>query len=354
MWKKLVNRFRRKEETPAPGANLREELLSIDSEIDSGKDSLLESGMGSRPDSGQDNKLALINKGLCQLSPEQLLDLARELWNHLGAKGKEVLYQALKDKGIINSLLADLSGINKQKNALAAELLGQFQVIEALPKLVEMLSSSDLGTVLAAAAALKNYPFTRTLPLLLETLEDPRRWPPARVAEIIVSYGAEAAPVLTGAFREKKGDVQILLIEILGQLRSRAGIPAICAALSADDPSLRQKGAWAAGQLGGDLASRPPVVERLQGLLQDPVPGVRAQALEALWQYDPAKALPLVEAALLDEDRIVRGRAAGIFGDRQDLPREIWSIAGKKALSPEDRQALEAWLSKAVANREKV
>ncbi len=357
MWKKLVNRFRRKVERPDPFHNLREELLSIqgemekpadsgpDSKTDSRKDSVLDSRMGSE----QDAKLASIKKGLHQLPPEQLLALAKEIWNDLGATGKAVLYQALKDKGKINSLLTDLSGTNKPKTTSAAEMLGQFQVMEALPKLVEMLSSSDLGVVMAAAAALKNYPSHHTLPLLLETLDEPRRWPPARVAEVIVSYGPGVAPVLVNAFREQKGDVRILLMEILGQLRSQEGVPAIRAALSAEEPSLRQKGAWAAGQLGGDLASGYPVVKQLQALLQDPVPGVRAQALEALWQRDAGKALPLVQAALLDEDRLVRGRAAGILSDRQDLPRELWSILGKKELSLQDRQALEAWLSEAAA-----
>lgn len=339
MWEKLVNRFRSKDKT-APKPNLGEELCSLDIIADFPTVTAVDSGKSTEPEA----KLAAIKQGLHKLAGEELLKLARDIWGNLGPKGKETLYRELQAKDIINKLLADLSGTNKPKQVPAVELLGKFQVNEALPKLVELLSSSDLGVVLAATGAVKNYPSGQTLPLLLETLEDPRRWPPARVAEAIINYGPGIAPVLADSFLQIKGDARVHLVEILGRLGAKEGIPVLCTAMSADQPSLRQKGAWAAGQLGVELASGSQVVELLQALRGDSVAGVRAQAVESLWRLDPERAWPFVQAALLDKDRIVRGRAAGILGDRQDLPREIWTISGKKELTPEDKRALEAWL----------
>jgi HEAT repeat protein len=250
--------------------------------------------------------------------------------------GLELL--SLDEKTDIPSLLANLSGTNKQKQASAAEILGKFQREEALPNLVDLLSSSNLGVVLAVTEALKNYPPAQTLPLLLATLDDPLRWPPARVAEIIVSYGQGIVTVLADCFPSKTGEAQTALVEMLGRLGTREGLPIICMAMSTDQPTLRQKAAWAAGQLGVEIVSEPGINRLLQALLQDPVAMVRAQALETLWEKDASQAWPLVQAAMLDQDRIVRSRAAGMLSDRLDLPREIWSISGKKILSPEDRQ----------------
>lgn len=301
---------------------------------------------------------------LSELTEGVLLSLVENNWEKLNESGRAVLRQVLAERRLTTGLLADLAGPERRKYALAAGVLAKLQETEAVPLLVNLLASSDLGAVLTAEEALKNYSPELTIEQLLAALNDARRWPPARIAEIIICYGQAAAPYLVKAFETAgSSGVRAHLIEILGQAGDPRGWMAVGAALVDPDPVLRQKGAWAAGRIasgckrvGEESAEGLPAenlsavaaAAALEPLLNDPVAAVRAEALQAVCLLSPGRTLILLARALLDPDWLVRNRAAAILNDRRSLPPPVWAAIRRTTLTQQDRETVNAWLAEAA------
>lgn len=236
-------------------------------------------------------------------------------------------------------LLKDLAGTNKAKQAVAIEELGHLRVEAALPQFVEALASSDLAVVMAGVQALHNFHPKLVLPLVLPTLDNPTMWPPARVREVVVGYGTVAVPSICTAFEKAAPEAKPHLLEMLGELATGAELNLIRAALQGEQ---RLAAARAVMDCAGRVEAAQQLFEEpLKALLQDPLPQVRAQALEALYRLEVPGTGELLAKALLDEDRLVRTRAADLYNEKQEIPREIWQVIGKKQLGEQDRQLIE-------------
>lgn len=238
-----------------------------------------------------------------------------------------------------SELLNDLAGTNKAKQATAIEELGRLQVEAALPQLVKALSSSDLAVVMAGVEALRNFPLHLTLPLVLPTLDNPTIWPPARIREVVVSYGPTAVPAICSAFGKAAPEAKPHLLEMLGELATESGLTIIRDALQGDQRLAAVKAVISCA--GRVVEAQKLFGEPLKALLQDPLPQVRAQALEALTRLELPETGELLAKALLDEDRLVRTRAADLFNDKWEIPRELWQVIGKKQLGEQDKRLLD-------------
>ncbi len=105
----------------------------------------------------------------------------------------------------------------------------------------------------------------------------------------------------------------------LGELAADSTVEAVAARLSDGEPLVREAATIALGQVGSAPGAAIEVAwSALAEALRVGAPEVRFQAVASLVEISPARAVPLVLAALDDQDHKVRAQAAAALGDAGD------------------------------------
>jgi HEAT repeat protein len=164
---------------------------------------------------------------------------------------------------------------------------------------------------------------------------------PAEMAAV-VKAGDAAVPELCAALKGPRAD---LAAKAVGQIKSKAALPALLELVSSKDAELRATVAWALTRCGGPEASAALIT-----LALDPYPPVRVAAVIGLTELHTPEADQALKAATADPLEMVRMAAAESIrhGNRTDLfscltPRlayEVRRVPNETAATPEEKAKL--------------
>jgi len=169
---------------------------------------------------------------------------------------------------------------------------------------IQRLGAKNEEQCLEAAQVLMGLKNKNLLLSLIDTFTKPGQYVPARVADVILSYGAEAVPPLLRRLPELPLEAKCQVISILEEFGNRQAVPGILKELSHPSPQVRAKAVDALGELGDQ-----EIAGNLISMMQDQDWGVRARAAKALGKIKASQARPVLEEALLDEAWWVRSNA---------------------------------------------
>jgi HEAT repeat protein len=99
----------------------------------------------------------------------------------------------------------------------------------------------------------------------------------------------------------------------LGELEEPSAVPALARALGDQDATVREKAAWALGEI-----EDPSAVAGLTAALKDHDPKLRRMVVWALGEIEDPAAIPALLDALKDADEQLRGKAAWALGEVED------------------------------------
>ncbi|MHB8171676.1 MAG: HEAT repeat domain-containing protein [Thermincolia bacterium] len=241
---------------------------------------------------------------LKELNREEERDLFLNKWPGLDQELQGQIRVALEDTGLIGRWLEECRHREAAKRLVAIEMVGVIAPDGCRPILMELLGYKDDATQLAAVQALSNMANRELVEKLIEALDNPRQYLPARVAQVLVNCKTLAAPLLVQAYPSAAPANKGKIIEILAQLKDNSSMETLLAALGDDSDEVRVQAALALGQLG---LSRG--IEPLIQALTDDSSKVRAKAAKALGMLKAEVAASALEEAARDEDWLVRGNA---------------------------------------------
>lgn len=246
-----------------------------------------------------------LRRQLSRLDPLELASLLIAAWPRLKPDGRSQLVTYAEEEGYVDRWLEVLARGRGGARVTAATILGEMGVVRALKPLLEALGAKEEGVQLAAAAALARLRDPRCLGPLLAALAEPRRWPPARVAEILLALGPVSIPPLLALLKQGAPDLETRVIAILGMFKDPRVLPDLEDCLQRGTATVREAAARALGELGLDEAA-----PFLQSALADPEAGVRAAAARALGRLKYRQARKQLQACLDDWAWEVRSAAA--------------------------------------------
>lgn len=199
------------------------------------------------------------------------------------------------------------SAPNPEERATALRMVGELKDARGLPILLEAVTNTQPSVRGAAAAALGDLGKVQGIPALEQALEDKI---PAVKTSAAISLGElgvkDSLAALRKALADRNPVVKAAVVSAL--LRVDEPFESIVEELyelaQNNDPGTRSAAGKAAGRAHG--ANTRAAVEFLGGLLKDPIPRPRIAAARALGQIGGAEVLPMLKAALHDEDDAVR------------------------------------------------
>lgn len=203
---------------------------------------------------------------------------------------------------------------NRWERALYAERLGKLECVEAVPELINALSSEYRDVRMLAAHSLGRIRDERGLPPLIMELRtaivsDDEDMSLKILKSAIISFGPvlmERIPPLT---KDPEWRIRAAAIEVLGEVTDQAMAPIFMEGLTDPGQDVRAKSARALGKLG-----RRQAVPELTNLLKDPFWVVRIHASRALGLIGDHCAIPGLIGLLTDMDWQVRKSAAEALG----------------------------------------
>ena len=205
----------------------------------------------------------------------------------------------LREVGAVELLARSARSRIPWRRALAIRTLGWAGAEETVPVLIGAIEDRSRYVREAALRALGRVGDPQVLPLLGELFRAAVRVPPGVVHDVLLSFGAAAAPTFADALHSEQESVRVA---------SCYGVAAVCepeqaraelAPLLADpEAPVRAAAAEALGQVGGGLL--PAGLARAS---RDGTATVRVAATRALGVYDDPQVVDLVLNALLDPDR---------------------------------------------------
>ncbi|OIQ11991.1 HEAT repeat domain-containing protein [Neomoorella thermoacetica] len=246
-----------------------------------------------------------LRRQLSLLDPLELAPLLIAAWPRLGPDIRSQLVSLAEEEGFVDRWLELLARGRAGARVTAATILGEMEVGRALGPLLEALGEREEGVQLAATAALIRLRDPRCLEPLLAALAEPRRWPPARVAEILLALGPVSIPPLLALLKQSAPELAVRVIAILGLFKDPRTLPDLEDCLQKGPAPVRAAAARALGEMG--LARAAPL---LQLALADPEAGVRAAAARALGRLKYRQARKQLQACLDDGAWEVRAAAA--------------------------------------------
>lgn len=186
--------------------------------------------------------------------------------------------------------------------------------IVAIPILVSMLADD----VAVPAIECDMSPWLRRE---LQVNGDARRWsetsPAKEAAEALGEIGDPAVPALLRALGHTDWKTRKFAARAFGEMDVVTALGKAVAALGAtlrdDHPEVRDRSAWALGEL-----EEPSAVPMLVGALTDSDPAVRSRAVWALGEIEDVAAVPGLVIALKDGDAQLRSKAAWALGEIED------------------------------------
>jgi HEAT repeat protein len=225
----------------------------------------------------------------------------------IGREGTEFrkLARAFEELGLVALYLKNIERRGWWHRARAAENLGLVRVRRAQDALMGALQDENAEVRFRAARALGQIGDPAVMPTLILTLNEPERFSTIRMANVLVSVGAEINQSIMASFEELKPGARVAVLDVLSSIGSVETGPWLRERLKDDDSNVRSRAARALGAIG-DLFSGPMLVEALK----DPEWPVRAVAAKALATLRYAPAVPDLCVALRDSEWWVRSNAA--------------------------------------------
>lgn len=204
------------------------------------------------------------------------------------------------------------SAPNPEERAAALRMVGELKDARGLSVLLEAMTNPQPSVRGAAASALGDLGTLQGIPALEQALEDKI---PAVKTSAAISLGElggkDSLAALRKALTDRNPVVKAAVVSAL--LRVEEPFEFVAGALyelaQNNDPGTRSAAGKAAGRAHG--TNTQAAVEFLAGLLKDPIPRPRIAAARALGQIGGAEVLPILKAALHDEDDAVRATVGG-------------------------------------------
>jgi HEAT repeat protein len=220
------------------------------------------------------------------------------------------LLDAYDRLGLVDRYVERLRVAKKwRERAFAAELLGRVGNAKAVPALLETVQatrSEDADVREIALRALARIKDPRAVDPLVEALRKAEIWLAPRIADILARHGEVVVePMIAFLDETTRHPARAWAANILGELKSPRGFPALVRALNDLDDEVRAKAAAALGRLG----DRRAVTYLLDHLLTDPAPFVRARIAGSLGQFSDTEVIDRLVRALGDPAWWVRMRS---------------------------------------------
>lgn len=228
------------------------------------------------------------------------------LWPALDEETRQKLKEAVHAYGWEAYFLTDLEDPDVEKRIRAIEILGLIGGKKSIWPLMSALASRNDRICFAATAALKELRVPGLIETLIEALAAPERWPPARVAEIILAKGKESVMPLLEKLPAAAPAAKGYIIEILGELGDVRAVPYFIVGVEDEDPAIRAKSARALAQVNGPVMG---VTDSLQQALRDEAWEVRAHAALAVGNLKIHEMAATLEELLSDPDWRVKETA---------------------------------------------
>ncbi|NLL18082.1 MAG: HEAT repeat domain-containing protein [Clostridia bacterium] len=221
-----------------------------------------------------------------------------ELWPSMDEQDRQQLREQAQDYGWEAYFITDLEDAVPEKRLVAIEILGLIGGKQSVWPLLNALASKNEDVCFTAANALKELQAPNLMETLIDILAIPERWPPARVAEIILARGSEGVMPLLERLPIAPAASRGYIIELLGELEDVRAVPYLINVIEDDNPVIRAKGASALARLNGPVTE---VTDSLLRALEDEAWEVRAQAALAAGNMGLKEAAPTLET-LVSED----------------------------------------------------
>ncbi len=215
-------------------------------------------------------------------------------------------------------ILADLDGDNETLTREAAFLAGRDKMVEAVPRLVKLIESGNLGIQEAAEYALREIrgaEAVKALAPLLGSDEAPVR---NTAMDILRQVGVDDMPTLEKMLHNEDADLRIFMADILGSTGSALAVQPLCDALLKDsEVNVRYQAAMSLGNLG-----LPEAVPALNQAMQDEE-WVQFAVIESLTKLRAESSVAALIKALASSTDLVASmiiEALGEFGNIKAVP----------------------------------
>ena len=218
---------------------------------------------------------------------------------------RERALEWIRRVGAIDVLLRSTRRWQPWRRELAVRTLGIVGAREAVPRLIECLSDRSRHVREASVRALGRIGDERAVPALGQLYADPGSVAPGVVYEALRAFGADAAPMFDRGLHSADEEVRVASVFGIGSALAREAAAARLDDLLADESPLVRAAAARVLARDGDGS----VPEGLRHATGDEERSVRRAAVSALASYDDPEALRLALHALDDPDRDTAVRA---------------------------------------------
>jgi HEAT repeat protein len=234
-----------------------------------------------------------------------------------------------------------------QHKVTAANLLGQFDEVEAMPPLIAALKDPDVIVRTAAASALRRCKHHEAVEALIEALKDIEANVRASAAEALGDIkDTRSVDPLIVLLEDMEWAVRTAALESLGRLGDPRALGPVMARLGDPDAEVRQHAAESLAALGDASC-----IEKLLLLALDGNAGVRQAAQRGLsrmsrdWQGSDSarRVLPEIQTALQHNDAGVQHAAKVLLRQITGMTPLDFAKAASRA-AEEQRQAAAAQL----------
>lgn len=252
----------------------------------------------------------------------------------------------LREAGIPEQYQRDLGKRHPWRRATAVAMLGEMEVVEALPDLLPLLRDSSADVRRVTARALGRLGLPQAAEPLLAACEDDLL-PPGLAAFSILHIGVAAVPaVRQWAAAAHTTDARAMVAELLGHFHDGTAVPELVGLLHDTSPTVRAAAAESLGRLACEDACAPLLVA-----LSEDDARVRASAAAALGAIGDGQAIaPLLQAlADPDDDVGIAAAAALVEHSTQGLAALLGMLG--TAGSAAQARAIEAIERSGVASR---
>lgn len=229
-------------------------------------------------------------------------DIISQLRKNSGKMTEELFIQ-VQEEGI--NLIPRLKEIWQELSPKIQEELWEFWESQGyIDTYIKRLGAKDEVQCVEAAQVLMSLKNKKLILPLIDALTKPAQYVPARVAEVLLAYGSDAAEIMALRLPELPLEAKCQVISILEELGDSQGIPCLLQELAHPSPQVRMKAVDALGEVGSQEIS-----ESLIMMMNDPDWGVRARAAKALGKIKAPQGIPVLEMALQDDAWWVRKNA---------------------------------------------
>lgn len=247
--------------------------------------------------------------------PEKLVEVMRftgighvpyvmEIWSQLSSEVKEQVVKFWENEGYAEQYLNTLEDLDEAGKENVIKFLRIMDSESAILAFMDSMGNKNEGTRMAATEVLRNLKDVRVIQPLINALNEPHKYLPARVAEVLISLGKDAVEPLINALFDLPEQVKGMVIEILEEIGDERATRALIKELTHESAEIRMKAASALGEIGNSEAT-----ESLLLLMKDSEWGVRAKAARSLGKIGSERAIPALREAINDEAWWVRTHA---------------------------------------------